>query len=143
MSPDGRLIATAGRDRSVRVWEAATGRELFTYDGHTDWVEEVRFSPDGKLLATASLDGTARIIDVAVFIGDFAVAFSPGGERVATSSHRDDLVRLWDPDGRAPGWSCGHTLRGSLPSPSARMARGWPRWRTTGLSGCGPWTLMT
>jgi hypothetical protein len=45
----------------VRVWDAATGQELLTLQGHTDWVVGVSFSPDGTRLASASHDGTVRV----------------------------------------------------------------------------------
>jgi WD40 repeat protein len=60
-SPDGRLLATAGRDKVVRLWDPAIGECLRILTGHTDWVTGVAFSPDGRLLATASRDKTARL----------------------------------------------------------------------------------
>jgi WD40 repeat protein len=60
-SPDGKLLATAGRDdNTARVVAVEDGREVarITYNA---WVSAVAFSPDGKLLATASRDGTARL----------------------------------------------------------------------------------
>ena len=57
-SSDGRWIATAGQDGVVKVWEAATGRELSAFRGHTAEARTVRFSPDGKkLLWTSTRDG--------------------------------------------------------------------------------------
>ena len=49
-SPDGKLLASAGGDKMVRLWDPATGQELRTLTGHTDWVRSVAFSSDGKLL---------------------------------------------------------------------------------------------
>jgi WD40 repeat protein len=62
-SPDGRLLATVGRDTTARVWDSATGQQLRTLTGHDAEVEGVAFSPDGRLLATASDDRTARVWD--------------------------------------------------------------------------------
>src|SRR5262249_43415575 len=63
--PDGRLLATAGRERTARLWDPAPGSCLRPLIGHTGWVNDVAFSPDGRLLATASRDGTARLWDPA------------------------------------------------------------------------------
>jgi WD40 repeat protein len=63
-SLDGRLIASASRDQTVRVWDAKTGDLLHTFRGHTDRVHNVAFDPSGRRLASASLDGTIKLWDV-------------------------------------------------------------------------------
>ena len=61
-SPDGtRLVSGGWHDPIVRVWDAATGKELRAYEGHSGIVAGVAFFPDGKRIASASHDGTARI----------------------------------------------------------------------------------
>jgi hypothetical protein len=60
-SPDGRRIATAGADRTVKVWDAATGQELLTLRGHSDDVAGLAYSPDGRRLASASYDRTVKV----------------------------------------------------------------------------------
>jgi dipeptidyl aminopeptidase/acylaminoacyl peptidase len=105
-SPDGSRIATAGDDRTARLWDAASGKQLAVLEGHTDSIHCVAFSPDGRRVATAGEDRTARVWDVesgkqlAVLEGHTdqvnCVVFSPDGDRIATAS-RDQTTRLWDP----------------------------------------------
>src|SRR5262249_21640852 len=60
---DGRYLPTGSYDRTAKVWDAATGKELATLVGHTATVEAVAFSPDDRILATGSYDGTVRLWD--------------------------------------------------------------------------------
>ena len=61
----GVWLATASLDKTAKLWELATGKELRTFEGHQDWVLSVAFAPDGKTLATASKDKTVRLWDAA------------------------------------------------------------------------------
>ena len=60
-SPDGRTLASASMDGTVKLWDAASGRELRTLTGHTSPVLTVAFSPDGRALASAGGDNTLRL----------------------------------------------------------------------------------
>ena len=53
-SPDGKTIATASSDKTIRFWYVASGKELLTLKGHTGPVSLVRFSHDGRTLASAA-----------------------------------------------------------------------------------------
>ncbi|MCC3777848.1 helix-turn-helix domain-containing protein [Streptomyces sp. UNOB3_S3] len=104
-SPDGRMLATASADHSVKLWDTATREVLATLSGHTDSVEGVAFSPDGRTLATVGVDRSVKLWDVTThrlittLLGHrdavTSVAFSPDGHTVATAGF-DRTVRLWD-----------------------------------------------
>lgn len=61
-SPDGRTLATAGLDRSLRLWDLAAGKPLASAPEHC-WVESVAFSPDGRWLAYGGSDERVRLLE--------------------------------------------------------------------------------
>jgi WD40 repeat protein len=94
-SPDGKTLASASNDQTIRLWDAATGTQQQTLAGHSDCVRAVAFSPDGKTLASTSDDGTIRLWDAATGTQQqtlaghsnyvAAVAFSPDGKTLKTN----------------------------------------------------------
>jgi dipeptidyl aminopeptidase/acylaminoacyl peptidase len=73
-SPDGKTLASGGKDRTIVLWDAATGQQLRVLRGHSDDVNYIAFSPDGKLMATAD-------------------------EGFRDPKHPEPKVILWDPAG--------------------------------------------
>ncbi|MEH1819446.1 MAG: WD40 repeat domain-containing protein, partial [Nostoc sp.] len=62
-SPDGKMLASASGDKTVKLWDTTTGKEIKTLTGHTNEVNGISFSPDGKMLASASGDKTVKLWD--------------------------------------------------------------------------------
>src|SRR5207237_8653684 len=84
-APDGRRLATGGRDGAVSVWDVATGDVALSLPGHEGPVTGLVFSRDGAKLVSTSMDGTALVWDMTL----------PARPRVAEAAvGADDAVRL-------------------------------------------------
>ncbi|MCB9101985.1 MAG: protein kinase [Anaerolineales bacterium] len=122
-SPDGQTIATASDDKTIRLWDVATGREIRRFKGHKSGVKSVAFSPDGQTIVSAGGDNTTWLWDVATAAeirrfegltgGLRVVVFSPDGQTMAigggrggdvydapmtraTFTQQDYAIQLWD-----------------------------------------------
>ncbi|KAJ2448778.1 ribosome assembly [Coemansia sp. RSA 2336] len=105
-SPDGRLLASASFDNSVKLWDGKTGKFLASLRGHVAAVYQVCWSADSRMLLSASKDSTLKIWDLRSkklkleLPGHadevFAVDWSPGGDRVA-SGGKDRVLKIWKP----------------------------------------------
>ncbi|CAK7207179.1 hypothetical protein SEUCBS139899_009987 [Sporothrix eucalyptigena] len=115
-SPDGTQLASGSYDKTVKLWDTASGECTQTLKGHSQYVTSVVFSPDGTQLASGSYDETVKLWDTAsgectqTLKGHShavtSVVFSPDGTQLASGSH-DETVKLWDTASR----EC-HTLKG-------------------------------
>jgi WD40 repeat protein len=109
-SPDGSTIATGSYDKLVKLWDAATGKELRTFKEHSDAVYSVAFLPGGTQLVSGAGDRTLKIWDVQrgsrlFTISDaldaiYAVAVHPSGSRLAAAG-ADRMIRTWTWNGDA------------------------------------------
>jgi serine/threonine protein kinase len=106
LSPDGQTLASASFDKTIRLWNFATGELLKTVEAHSDAVRTIAYSPDGKTLASGSGDKTIRIWDlqtqtlVRTLSGHsgpiWSIALSPDGQTLASGSY-DGTIKLWNP----------------------------------------------
>jgi serine/threonine protein kinase len=103
-SPDSRTLASGSWDKTIKLWDVQSQREIAALTGHSNWVTSVAFSPDGRTLASGSYK-TIKLWDVqsqreiATLTGHSnwvkSVAFSPDGRRLASGSE-ENTIKLWD-----------------------------------------------
>jgi WD40 repeat protein len=146
-SPDSKTLASSGQDKTIKLWDVATGKAKDTLMGHTGTVGCLAYSRDGKTLASGSFDKTIKLWDVATSKeGDtlkghtnrvLALAYSRDGKMLASGGD-DYTIKLWDVVAvrkRSPS-------RGTprcTPWHSAETARRWPLGAMPIRSSCGKW----
>ncbi len=89
--PDGARLASASYDRTLRIWDVASGKSLRTLSSHSDFVTSVAWSPDGKWLASGSKDRSVRLVEA-----------DSGASKFTFSDRNEDVISVaFAPDGLA------------------------------------------
>jgi WD40 repeat protein/tetratricopeptide (TPR) repeat protein len=112
-SPDGKTLASASHDNTVKIWNLANKKLLQTLTGHKDWVLGVSFSPDGQTIASASADKTVKLWDRESKTQKFkinpktltkhsgfvhSIKFSPNSREMVSAS-ADSTAKIWNRNG--------------------------------------------
>ena len=107
VTADGKFLITGGNDKTVRVWEVASGKQLRAFQGHLSAVTAVAVRGDGRQVVSGSLDGAVRVwelnsVDDHRALTDakaslWAVAVSPDSKRLAAAG-ADKMIRVYDPE---------------------------------------------
>lgn len=105
ISPDGKILASGGENKIVKLWNLETKKVIHTLSGHSEAITSLVFNPQGDILATASDDQTIKLwhlptsTEICTLTGHTnsvkSVAFSPDG-RIMASGSWDKQIKLWD-----------------------------------------------
>lgn len=106
-SPAGDKLAVGGADRTIRIYDVASGKQEILIEDHADWVVGLAWSADGKRLASASRDKTSKLFDATS--GDSLVTYSGHGDAVfgvgfsgdgklVFSAGGDKAIHAWNPE---------------------------------------------
>jgi hypothetical protein len=104
-SPDGKLLASAGYDRDIKLWSPGSDKPVKVLQDHSDTIYGLSFHPEGKLLASAAADRAVKVWDIdsgkrLYTLGDptdwvYAVAWSPDGNHLAAAGINKS-IRIWE-----------------------------------------------
>ncbi|MBE9007629.1 serine/threonine protein kinase [Fortiea sp. LEGE XX443] len=103
--PNGQTLASGSDDKTIKLWNLATGKEIHTLKGHLKWIWAIASTPDGKILASGSADKTIKLWNLSTTEeirtlkghtdGVATVAFTPDGKTLASGS-LDKTIKLWN-----------------------------------------------
>jgi len=145
--PDGSLVASAGLDAVVRLWDVRTGRAVQAFQGHVKQVLGLDFHPLGTTLASGSDDHTVRLWDLRKKKALYTlpahsslishVRYEPGAGSFLLSTSYDNLIKLWSTrdyallqtmEGHEGRVMCGDIADDGIHFASAAMDRTWKLW---------------